>query len=123
LGGLQTFPDKIDFDGSFIGVIAGSILEDHPDYVHTMIGYYLGLLTINEFNCIEEGDYCGDTHTFIPPPNGLPLPTGKALTCTEYLYRTSNFMGFNLHYTNFTYDQRDRMRTVLEYGSSRPGGE
>ena len=120
LGGVRTFPSVRKSNGEFIGVIRGSVLEDHPDYVLTMIGYYLGLFDTYEFDCIVEGDFCADTNTLIFPFAGQQYPTGQARTCKEDFYFTNNFMSINMHYTNFTYDQRARMRKVLTFAPNRP---
>jgi hypothetical protein len=97
---------------------SGSVLFAHPDYIINRMGYYLGLFDTMSFACLLEGDFCPDTQ--IPDLTQSLLPFAKATTCEGSSFPLTNHMSIGRRYTNFTYDQRTRMRFVLEHGLYRP---
>ena len=116
--------DKIDglpqgfpgFEPTFSGFTVNplSVFDEHPDYIVAGMGHYLGLLLSIQFGCELEGDFVPDT-----PRIFLGAQTddsGRMLTCDEYRYIPSNYMAIGRAYTNFTYDQRERSRAVIERG-------
>ena len=127
LKGLPTFgsdpriPDPNTLSHSIL-LRTGSVLGEHRDYLVNRMGYFLGLFDTMSFGCLFEGDYCSDT---FPPDleNGDRL--GNAWTSCEdgNFYQFNNHMSLGRNYTNFTYDQRERMRFVLEHGMFRPSGQ
>lgn len=119
--GLITL-DKYQAD-TIAGIIvnAASVFGEHPDYIVTTMGHYFGLLTTFEFDCRHEGDYCPDTRTIDFANTDVPTDIFKS--CDGTRFKPSNFMSINRNYRDFTYDQALRVREVLKYGISRPGGE
>ena len=95
-----------------------SVFGEHPDYIVSTIGHFLGLYLTTEGTCDDGGDFCNDTpRPGISPPDA-PLIVSQA--CTGYLFTPTNFMAFGRNYQDLTYDQRERVRLVLEHGIGRP---
>ncbi|MEO0337764.1 MAG: M43 family zinc metalloprotease [Bacteroidota bacterium] len=97
---------------------AGAVLGSHPDYTVYQLGYFLGLFPTASFACQSEGDFCQDT--FIPDLNQFDFSTWQATSCEGVLFAPNNFMDFSRSYSNFTYDQRERLRLVLKDALFRP---
>ncbi|MEM6630439.1 MAG: M43 family zinc metalloprotease [Bacteroidota bacterium] len=97
----------------------GSVAGEHPDYIVNRMGFFLGLFDTFEFSCAKKGDYCADT--FFPDFDQL---TGsiidKVPSCEGPDFFLNNHMSINRNYTSFTYDQRERVRFVLENALFRP---
>ncbi len=118
LEGLLTDPSFAEDAIAGIIVQKGSVLGEHPDYIVATMGNYFGLFQTIDFGCLDEGDYCADTHTIdfsIPNP-----PTNQFYTCDQTLFRPTNYLSINRKYRDFTYDQAVRVRRVLENAISRP---
>ena len=100
-------------------ILYPSQLKIHGDYIVRMMGTYFGLFGSISFGCLDEGDYCADTPKFdFSKPDG---PNNTEAECSGYFLTPNNHMSFNRMYTNFTYDQRERVRAVLRDGWNRPG--
>ncbi len=97
---------------------SGSVLGEHPDYIVNRVGYFLGLFNIGAAGCQLSGDYCPDT--FAPDFRIPNAPDNSFPSCEGPYFLPSNHMSFFRNYTNFTYDQRERMRLVLTNGFLRP---
>lgn len=97
---------------------SGSVLGEHPDYIVNRVGYYLGLFDTFEYPCSDLGDFCADT--FFPDLSLGIGPFGWAVSCEGPQFRLNNHMSINRNYTCFTYDQRERVRFVLDNGWGRP---
>lgn len=96
-----------------------SLFGTHPDFIVNRVGYFLGLFDTHSFGCEKKGDHCNDTFApnFDEPHNG----TNTFPSCSQLIYRPNNHMGILTKKTCFTYDQRERMRFILEHGLNRPG--
>ena len=97
---------------------SGSVLFEHPDYIVHRMGYFLGLFDTYSFSCSKNGDYCADT--FLPQFDQATGPLDKVPSCEGPVFRMNNHMSINRNYTCFTYDQRERVRYVLEHALYRP---
>ena len=109
--------DPEEFSQSIL-LRAGSVLFEHPDFIVNRMGYFLGLFETFEFSCGRYGDYCMDT--FLPELNQVSAPIDKVPSCEGPEFRMNNHMAINRKYTCFTYDQRERVRYVLENALYRP---
>ncbi len=119
LDGLVTANSDISDPIAGMTVRTISVFGEHPDYIVSTMGYFLGLFGTYEDGCRNEGDFCPDTPTF---DHANPdAPTNFFNSCDGYQFMPSNFMSLNRNYRDFTYDQAIRVRTVLEFGISRPG--
>ena len=127
LPGLPTFganprdPDPNTLSQSIL-LRTISVLTEHPDFIVNRMGYFLGLFDTMTFGCLSDGDYCPDT---VIPDFSRSERIGNAWKAcgSENFYTLNNHMSIGRNYTNFTYDQRARMRFVLEHGMFRPGGQ
>ena len=117
--GLVTLPEYTADPVAGIVVNAGSVFNEHPDYIVASMAHYFGLFITYGLECRHEGDYVADTPTI---DFSREAPTNFFRTCENVLFRPSNFLSINRNYRDFTYDQALRMREVIEYGISRPGG-
>ena len=102
-----------------MAVASKSVLYEHPDYIVTIMGAFLGLFETFNFDCAHHGDYCEDTPTldFDHPNNG----GGGIVSCnSDQQFFPTNFMSVNRRYRDFTYDQVLRVRTVLRHAHGRP---
>ena len=118
LEGLRSLP--MPEEDKIAGIIcnAGSIFGEHIDYAVTMMGTYYGLFTTLEFGCDDDGDFCADTKGI---NFNLVAPNRMFYDCTERLFRPTNFMSITRQYRDFTLDQAERMRTVMQFANSRVG--
>ena len=107
--------DNGDQSACFV-VNFGSVCCEHPDYVVSLMGHFLGLFQTSKFDCNLEGDYMGDT----PTMNGVAPDPKEFFSCEDYTYIPTNFMAIGRQYRDFTQDQAIRMRQVLRYGVGRP---
>lgn len=119
LEGLETTMEDTTVFWQGIILYHGSVFDEHPDYVVRMMGHFFGLYTTIEFLCNREGDYCEDTFS-VDFDRGRG-PNNSYYNCGDVYYFPNNHMSFNRDYTNFSYDQRERVRHVLQYGLDRPG--
>jgi len=118
---LNSLQGAVDTTGVSHSIIlkGESIFGSHPDFVVNRVGYHLGLFDTHAFGCMTKGDQCDDTFApnFDQPHNG----TSTFPACNQLIYRPNNYMGIKTNKICFTYDQRERMRFILEHGLNRPG--
>ena len=95
-----------------------SVLTEHPDFIVNRMGHYLGLFDTFEYSCNRLGDFCLDT--FVPDLSQGIGPFNFIASCEGPVFRMNNHMSINRNYKCFTYDQRERVRFVLENGWARP---
>ena len=118
-GANPRYPDPADLSQSII-FNATTLFPFHRDFIVNKMGYFLGLLETFAHSCDLEGDYCEDT--LIPKLTMQLDPlTGKFQSCEGPSFLPSNHMSIGGIYTHFTYDQRERIRFVLDHGLFRPG--
>jgi len=122
---LSGFDRRGSYDEKYppmMAVASKSVLYDHPDYMVTTMGGFLGLFDTFQFDCAHHGDYCEDTPTIDfanPKGNGTSF-----VSCSEdQQFFATNFMALNRRYRDFTYDQALRVRAIVEHGHGRPRGE
>ena len=82
------------------------------------------LLDIYEFNCTGDGDFLLDTYVYDKELN-IDAADGELIidTCGDIDIVESNVMSeiLNVSWRQiFTFDQRERMRQVIEYGLFLP---
>jgi len=120
LDGLITDESGEPDDIPGIVLVPGCVFGEHVDFaVGTMANYYGLFITFSQ-GCLNEGDYCGDTHA-IDFDN--PATTSYFNDCNGTLFKPTNYLTFAQKHRDFTYDQALRMRVVLSDGISRVGGE
>ncbi len=96
-----------------------SVVDFHQDFIVNRVAYFFGLFDTLAFGCEADGDFCKDTFT---PDFGAPFgPANEYSACEGPFFFPSNHMGLGRNKDNFTYDQRARMRLVLEHALFRPG--
>jgi len=76
-------------------------------------GHLLSLLHNFDLGCEDHGDYVLDTYHYTRDENN----NGSVVTnCEDNSVRLSNIMDYSGNGTTFTYDQRERIRVMIEYG-------
>ena len=113
---IQVDPDTLSHSLLFR---TGSVFGEHPDFVVNRVAYYFGLYDTFAFDCRNDGDYCKDT--FGPDFTKTADLTDYFISCDGPEFTPSNHMSFLSNKNHFTYDQRKRLRFILNHGLNRPG--
>lgn len=102
------FPYAISLDYNL--VIVNS--KPSPYTLAHELGHFLGLFHTFE-NC-QLGDYCDDTLSHLVMANQAEPLSNNRNTCNNEPFISTNFMNNLRENDHFTFDQRERMRTVYE---------
>lgn len=113
LSGLQTVPDNCQCDAynQFYPSckINTNAALNGTTIIHE-VGHAFGLMhNFSTDNCISS-DYCPDTYSYVFNN------TNQACSDNLGTDDTDNFMDYTGTHTTFTYDQRERIQHVFEYG-------
>ena len=122
LGGAETVstePSEPIFNAIFIGD-----QNWRADVLAHEFGHFMTLLDIYEFNCTGDGDFLLDTYAYLKVFNNDASDFELIIdTCGDIDIVESNVMSeiINVSFRQiFTFDQRERMRQVIEYGLFLP---
>ena len=114
LAGLDTVPDNCQCDannGYYQSCKVNTNAALNGTTIIHEVGHTLGLKHVfpNNGDC-SSSDYCTDTFSYIL--NNTDQPCSDNLGLNE----NDNFMDYAGTYTTFTYDQRERIQHVFQYG-------
>lgn len=121
LDGMLTVPTGIQLNYPYVGVV-GKESINIPNNVYTLaheVGHMLGLphsFNTTNIDCTNF-DFCLDTeeHGLSSIPNSM-----LSIDCEGKLVLPTDFMDYKGFSNSFTFDQRERMRRVLDYNPFLP---
>jgi hypothetical protein len=119
LDGIDRIDDWYELSFPYSTVIADFVmgLPSNTTLAHE-IGHMLGLYhpfgdMFPSNQCID-GDFCPDTETHLVVPTGLST-VNILKNCENQTFYSANIMDYLVNDNSFTYDQRERMRTIAVY--------